>query len=331
MKDIGKLGIGPMSEEVVEAAFCYSEEKNVPLMLIASKNQVDFDGGYVNDWTTRQYADFIKSQKEKFPKAKITVCRDHLGPGFKNDELTDVYQTIDSDLENGFDLIHVDFCHFKGSYEQILDESKKAIEYILEKKPNTLLEVGTDENKGAYLNNLEKVEKEMRFFKSLAPLQFFVCQTASIVKEAHQAGGFNEKFLLDVRKLATKYDIGLKEHNCDYIEAENIKKRKNLIDAVNVAPQFGVIQTMLTLQKAYTYGLDPAEFLDSAYQSGRWKKWLSKNSADNKFLCSVIAGHYVFSSAAYKKLYEKISKHENLRQAIILEQMKNFDVYIKNL
>jgi hypothetical protein len=331
IKTIAKLGIGPMSPQIVEAVFSYSQEKGEPLMLIASKNQIDHDGGYCGNWNTLQYGEYIGKMKQKYQQAKVFVCRDHCGPGFKNDELEDVYKTIDADLENGFDLIHVDFCHFKGSYEQILEESKKAITYILKRKPQILLEVGTDENTGAFLNNLKKIENEMNFFSSFASLHFFVCQTGSLVKEVEQVGGFNKKFLGQVRKLADKYQVGLKEHNCDYIEESEIKKRKGLVDAVNVAPQFGVIQTSITLQKAYTYGIDPSEFLTTAYQSGKWKKWLHKSNLDNKFLCSLVAGHYVFSSNAYQKLYEKICRHENLTQVIINELSKNFDLYLNNL
>jgi hypothetical protein len=308
-----------------------AESNTVPLMLISSKNQIDWDAGYVNNWNTSQYAANIAGMKQKYPKAQVFVCRDHCGPGFKNDDLSDVYKTIDSDLENGFDLIHIDFCHYKGTYEEILEESKKAILHILKHKPKMLLEVGTDENTGAFLNNLEKIENEMKYFSALAPLQFFVCQTGSLVKEEEQAGGFNAEFLKKVRPLAEKYQIGIKEHNCDYIEAEEIAKRKGLVEAVNVAPQFGVIQTALTLAKSYTYGINPEDFLNTAYQSGKWKKWLKNETSQNKYLCSVLAGHYVFASTAYKNLYEKISKHEDFRKAIILEQMKNFDLYIKNL
>jgi D-tagatose-1,6-bisphosphate aldolase subunit GatZ/KbaZ len=331
MKNIGKLGIGPMSKEVVEAAFCYSQEQNEPLMLIATKNQVDYDGGYVNNWTTKAYMDYVKQLKQKYPKAKISVCRDHLGPGFKNDDLSDVYKTIDADIEYGFDLIHVDYCHYKGSRQQLLEESKKAIEYILKKRPEMLLEVGTDENTGAFLEDVSRIGEDMEFFSKIAPLQFFVVQTGTIVKEVNQAGSFNQKFIEKIKPLADKYNVGIKEHNCDYIEAQNLKERKSLVAAVNVAPQFGVVQTALTLQKAFTYGIDPAEFLKAAYQSGKWQKWLHKSNEHNKFLCSLIAGHYVFAGGAYKKLYEKINRHENFRETVIAEVMKNFDIYIKNL
>lgn len=44
-----KLGIGALSSEIIEAVFRYSNNNLIPLMLIASKNQIDWDGGYVNN------------------------------------------------------------------------------------------------------------------------------------------------------------------------------------------------------------------------------------------------------------------------------------------
>jgi len=331
IKNIGKLGVGPMSEEIVEAAFVYSEKFGQPLMLIGTKNQVDHDGGYVNNWTTTEYVDYIKKLKAKYPNAKVYICRDHLGPGFKNYDLKDVYKTADSDIENNFDLIHVDFCHYRGDRAELLEESKKLIKYIHSKKPDMLIEVGTDENAGAFLEDADAIEKDMQYFTNIAPLQFFVVQTGSLTKEQNQAGGFNAEFIAKIKERANKYNVGLKEHNGDYIEKSEISKRKGLIDAINVAPQFGVIQTMLTLQKCHTYGIDFTDFLNDAYGSRKWEKWLLKNNPDNKFLCATIAGHYVFSGDAYKKIYEKISRHENFRQAILEEMMKNFNLYLVNL
>ena len=83
-----------MSEEIIEAAFRYSQEKTKPLMLISSRNQIDWGGGYVNDWTTKQYGAYVASMKKKYRKAKVFICRDHCGPGFNgNDDVQDVYTT----------------------------------------------------------------------------------------------------------------------------------------------------------------------------------------------------------------------------------------------
>ncbi len=331
MNTIAKLGVGPMSPEIVEAVFSYSEKTGKPLMLIASKNQIDWDGGYCGAWTTAEYAEFIGQMKNKYLSSKVYICRDHCGVGFKNDEIYDVYKTIDADLENGFNLIHIDFCHFKGSYEKILESSKKAIEYILKKNPKILLEIGTDENTGEFKEDLGRVEEQMKFFTELAPIKFFVTQTGSLVKETEQVGSFNKVYIEKIRKLADKYQINLKEHNCDYTTAADIAKRKGLIDAVNVAPQYGVIQTMLTLQKAYTYGIDAGDFLNDSYKNGKWEKWLYKNDSSNKQFCAIIAGHYVFANTPYQKLFEKISEKENFKQTIIDEMGKNFNMYLENL
>ncbi|PJA89964.1 MAG: hypothetical protein CO137_01445 [Candidatus Magasanikbacteria bacterium CG_4_9_14_3_um_filter_32_9] len=330
MKPISKLGIGPMSQEIIEAVYRYSENNSEPLMLIASKNQIDWSGGYVNDWTTRQFAEYCNVLKKKYPKAKVYLCRDHCGPGFKNDDINDVYKTINDDLDNGFEVIHIDFCHYKGVYEERLAESKKAIEHILKKKPGTIIEIGTDENKGDFLTNIKHVDSEMEFFKKVAPIHFFVCQTGSLIKEVNQAGAFNTEFLKKIKDLSVKYDFCLKEHNADYLDSRSVAMRKGIIDAVNVAPQYGIIQTTLTLSKCYAYGINVDDYLEDAYMSGKWKKWLKKNDQNNKYLCSVIAGHYNFAKDSYKKIYKEINKYEDFRETIIKEIMNNIDIYIKN-
>ncbi len=331
MPSIAKLGVGPMSPEIVEAVFSYSHKKGQPLMLIASKNQIDWDGGYCGAWTTAEYAGYIQQMQNKYPKAKVYICRDHCGVGFKNDDLEDVYKTIDADIENSFDLIHVDFCHLKSDYDEILQESKKAIEYILKRKSDMLLEIGTDENTGEFKEDFKRVEAQMNFFTSFAPIQFFVTQTGSLVKEVEQVGNFNRPYIEKTRKLANKYQLSLKEHNCDYLKATDITKRRGLIDAVNVAPQYGVIQTKLTLKKAKAYGISVDDFLNDAYESKKWKKWLYKNDASNKHLCAIIAGHYVFANMPYQKLYKKINQQEDFKQAVIDEVSKNFSLYLGNL
>src|SRR4051812_15384473 len=110
------LAIGPMSSEIIEAVFYYSNFFRVPLMLIASKNQIDYAGGYVNNWTTAEYMEFVNTMKKQYPLAKVKICRDHCGPGFNGKtDLKDVYKTIEEDIKTGFDLIHIDFCHCPGT------------------------------------------------------------------------------------------------------------------------------------------------------------------------------------------------------------------------
>lgn len=332
MGPIGKLGIGPMSPETVEAVFRYSDKNPAPLMLIASKNQVDYSGGYVSGWTTSAYAKFTGKLKKQHPKAKVYLCRDHCGPGFNGrQDLKDVYATINSDIENNFDLIHIDFCHYQGSEKTKLLESQKAIEYIQKKSPKMLIEIGTDENTGRDFGDLGRIEKNMDFFASFCKPQFFVCQTGSLIKEINQRGQFQKSYVEKLKRLADKYGFYLKEHNADYLSLKEIRQRRGLVGAVNVAPQFGVIQTFAIINKALEYGVDITDFLEVSYRSGKWQKWLDQNTPENKFLCAVTAGHYNFTSDAYKKIIERINKHENIKETIIGEIVKVIDLYIKNL
>lgn len=331
MELLSKLGIGPMSSEIIEAVFRYSQEKKEPLMLIASKNQIDWDGGYVNNWRTDQYIEYIQQLKTQYPQAEVYICRDHCGLGFKNNDLKDVKKTIDTDIELGFDLIHIDFCHYSNNLDKILEKSKEVIKYIKRKNPQIKIEAGTDENKGQRLNDLKAVEEQVKYFTNICPIEFFVCQTGSLIKEINQIGNFNYEFMQKLKAVAQKYEVKLKEHNADYLDEKQIKQRQGLVNALNVAPQYGVIQTKLTLQKCQTYGIDFSDFLEQAYQSKKWQKWLHQNTAKNKFLCSVIAGHYVFASDAYREIFERINKYEDFKEIIIEEIMKNIDLYVKNL
>lgn len=329
-KSLSKLGVGPMSSEIIEAVFKYSHTKVEPLMLIPSLSQINFKGGYVNSWTTSQFMEFVAQMRKKYSQAVIYACRDHCGPGFNSDSLIDVQKNIDDDISNGFNLIHIDFSKLKGSYEDILSESKKAILNIKAKNPQVMIEVGTDENTGLFLSDLDRIENEMKFFTSIAEIEFFVCQTGSLIKEINQRGSFNASFLGRVKGKADKFNLALKEHNADYLDSVSIKKRKDVIGALNIAPQCGVLQTQLTLQKCLFYGIDATDFLQEAYDSRKWEKWMDKNQPSNMFLCSVIAGHYVFSRKAYKELFEKISQKENFQETLINYFTDYINYYVEN-
>ena len=65
-KIVARFGIGPMSSETIEAVFRYSHFHRKQIMLIASKNQIDYSGGYVNHWTTKEYCSALYELKNKY-------------------------------------------------------------------------------------------------------------------------------------------------------------------------------------------------------------------------------------------------------------------------
>lgn len=326
------LGVGPLSSEIIEAIFRYSHYFRKELMVVASKNQIDYGGGYVNKWTTKDFMEFIREMRLKYPNSHVKICRDHCGPGFNNIfDLEDTYNTIKCDIENGFDLIHIDFCNFRGLKEERLIESKKAIEYCLSLNPNILIEVGTDENIGTNFGiiNLEEIEREVDFFTSFCKPEFYVVQTGSLVREINQAGNFNREFLKEISDLIASKGLKLKEHNADYLSKSEINMRKGVIDAMNIAPQLGVVQTALILKKCLIYGIKFDDFFEEVYSGGKWKKWLNSNTAENKFLCFLIAGHYHFSSDRYKNIINQLKEREDIKEEIIDSMTNLIDHYAR--
>src|SRR3989344_2425835 len=319
-----RLGVGPMSSETIEAVFRYSHFFRRQLMLIASKNQIDANGGYVNNWTTKQYASEIKVLRERYPQSDVKICRDHCGPGFNGVHvLDDTYRTIEDDIKNGFDLIHIDFCHFRGSNGERLAETKRAVEFCLKLKPSILLEIGTDENEGTNytIANIGELEREIDFFRGFCKPEFYVVQTSSLIMEINQVGSFNKPFVERVSRLLDSKEVKLKEHNADYLSKDQIALREGLIGAFNIAPQLGVVQTSLTLAKCLAYGIAWEKFAELAYNGGRWKKWLRTNGPENKMLCVLIAGHYHFSSPIYQEILNQLGEREDIQEIITNQLM----------
>ena len=74
-----------MSKNCIDASIEISNEHNVPLMLIASRRQIDSNesgGGYVNNWTTEKFSEYVKTHDKN---KNIVLCRDHGGP-WQNDK-----------------------------------------------------------------------------------------------------------------------------------------------------------------------------------------------------------------------------------------------------
>ena len=328
-----KLGIGPMSSEVIEAVFRYSTLNRRPIMLVSTKNQIDYKNGYVNNWNTSQYSKFIKTLKKKYIYSNVMICRDHCGPGFNgNYFLKDVYKTISSDIENNFDLIHIDFSKYKKNYSSILKESKKAILFAQSLKKDIKIEVGTDENSGSLLSPffIKDIINEINFFLEFIKPEFYVLQTGSLVLENFQVGKFNSRMLNLLLKKIKKQDIKIKEHNADYLNGQMIAERKKIINAMNIAPQFGVSQTMLVLSESAKYGINVNNYLNKSYESKKWSKWLFKSDKNDKYKCALLAGHYNFNSTEYKKIEEELNKYIDIKEVLINSHYSIIEHYENN-
>ena len=79
-----------MSKNCIDASIELSDKYLLPLMLIASRRQIDFQkigGGYVENWSTYQFSKYVQKNQKK----QIILCRDHGGPWQNNLEIEKNY------------------------------------------------------------------------------------------------------------------------------------------------------------------------------------------------------------------------------------------------
>lgn len=354
-KNCTLLGVGPMSKNCVDAAIELAEQYKTPLMLIASRRQIDseqFGGGYVENWTTKQFADYVI---ERDVNQNIILARDHGGPWqnelekSQNMDLKNAMQSAkdsyQADIDAGFHMLHIDpsvDIHAQPSVDQVLERVYELYDfcwsYAQQKNQDIIFEIGTEEQSGS--NNTQEeleytLEKMNQFCKSnkLPFPTFIVIQAGTRVMETINVGTFDSPMRVanelppeiqipKMINICNKYGIFMKEHNTDYLSTESLRWQPRLgIHAANIAPEFGVAETRAFIkileENSQNDLLD--EFLHLSYDSKKWTKWMLSDSSASDKDKSVIAGHYVFSSE------ECIALKEEAR-----DRIKDLDDFLKN-
>ena len=82
------------------------------------------------------------------------------------------------------------------------------------------------------------------------------------------------------------------------------------IHSANVAPEFGVAETLAFIEILKKYRLDGLveKFVNLSYGSKKWQKWMLLESKAGKMEKAVIAGHYVFSEPGFGEIKECAKK-----------------------
>jgi len=330
------LGLGPMSLEVINSLDFFSKKYNKKIMLICSRNQIEsskLGGGYVNNFSTSEFADFVKSKKNKL----LIMSRDHCGP-FKRDgikknkenlkkEIDNCKISLLDDIKNDFKILHIDTSECGSAKYEIAEELINFCNQTAKtNKKKIFFEFGCEDH--GVLTNFKKFKKDAEFFSKYKNKQFIVCQTGSLVKSTFQIGQFDINSVKIMKKIAKDNGLLLKEHNCDYLNFEQIQLRKEYgINAINIAPELGSIQSNLTYNLAKKFQLD--EEINSFYQfvlkKGKWKKWNYNN--ENNLIKYYSAGHYHFGSKIYKTFLNKINRKVNFQNLLNKSIEKNLIRY----
>ncbi|CAL9562690.1 class II D-tagatose-bisphosphate aldolase non-catalytic subunit [Streptomyces lavenduligriseus] len=330
-----RLGVGPMSKNAVDAAIQVAYRRKRRLMLIPSRRQVEAaeqGGGYVEGWTTETFAEYVRSRD---PEGLILLCRDHGGPYQNPQERLQRYsieqamksaaESYAEDIRQGFDLLHVDTSVDLDGVASLEDAIDRAVELYGQSVETarslgraTLFEIGF-EDQGSDTNDPEEFEEQVttaleRLKGAGLPLPtFIVAQTATKVMETRNVGALTiAPFAVAsaVRSLVAvtrRHGIALKAHNCDYLSRDQLRFLNAAgVDALNVAPEFGVVETraFLALLEELNLPVQRERFLEAAYDSGSWAKWMHPETTASDTDRAVIAGHYTFATEDFQALKE---------------------------
>ncbi len=360
LKDRGErftlLGVGPMSRTLLTASLELAKEKDFPIMLIASRNQVDsdeFGHGYVCSWDQDRFVADVEDARRRLGfDGLVYLCRDHGGPWQRDEErragltvgeaMEICKRSYIHDIESGFDLLHIDPTkdpHISGTVplQLVLDRTIDIIgelEDFRKKKglPEIGYEAGTEETNGgltsveAFSDFVDRLISAMAK-EGLQPPEFVVGQTGTLTRLTENVGHFNAENAARLSASAARHGVGVKEHNGDYLPDAILLDHPLLgVTAMNVAPEFGVVETRAWLElakvEARCTAADRRSSLapvmsEHAVRSERWRKWMVGDTGkmdvgevlrDAALTAEItdICGHYTYEIPAVKTEMQKM-------------------------
>jgi hypothetical protein len=237
----------------------YSHTRKVPIGLVCSTNQVNRFMGYTG-FTTSSLADKIREFNKEFDEAQITLCRDHLG---RDCRIDDAIRTAIDDAQEGVHIIHIDSDDI-AFIDRIMHE-------VLKINPSVQFELGPGEGTTSTSARL-LIEKMRRIvpFSLKDRVVYLAYPNGCRIKGIANTNPININVLRDVKALGFK----LKGHNADYTCRDTLRLLAQHLDAINVAPQLGVIMTSAYMTFGRMIG-DPDMMMwsEMVYESRSWHKW----------------------------------------------------------
>lgn len=282
--------IGPMSKTIVDVILDFSKKRGIRVGLIPSRRQIEYNGGYVNNWTTEEFTKYVKTIDRE-----AIIIRDHGGP-MQGSTPDDGSQSMMTDCAF-FNGIHVDVWKAYQNIDDAIEVTTMNILTCLSINPNLFFEVGTEESIRKY--EAEDLDYILTKLKSNLPdhyqkIKYAVVQAGTSLKNTTNTGSYNKTRLQGMVDICKKHGVLSKEHNGDYISQEDkLSKFSTGLDCINIAPEFGVIETETILRNLT---LDEKERMFTiCHDSKKWVKWVNKDFCphDNKNETIKICGHYV--------------------------------------
>ena len=365
------LGVGPMSKNVIDSSIELSNAYKSPIILIASRRQIEcekFGGGYVNNFNTKDFSNYVhKNNKSKF----IYLARDHGGPWQNSNDITNkislskamysAKKSFEEDIDNNFKFIHIDTSedinkkiNFKSSMDRLFELYEHCYAYSKRKRKEILFEIGTEEQNGS-TNSFEELRETLNLLSvfckknKLPKVTFVVIQSGTKVMERRNIGSFEspvrvkneipvEIHLIKILEICKEYNVYMKEHNTDYLSNDSLKWHPRIgIHAANVAPEFGVTETLSLVEILKKNKLNNYlnKFIEISYNSKKWSKWVIDKSLISDYEKAIISGHYIFSNENFLEIKKNVNqilrkKNINLDHELKKSIKKSILRYIKS-
>jgi D-tagatose-1,6-bisphosphate aldolase subunit GatZ/KbaZ len=313
------LAVCPNSEAVLRASVLAAARARAPMLLAATLNQVDLDGGYTG-WRP---ADLVRVTRD-FEKAygytgRVYACIDHGGPWLKDkhtverwsleDSMEAVRQSLIAALEAGYDLLHVDPTVDRTlppgeniRIETVVERTLKLIRQVETHRrenqlPRVAYEVGTEEVHGglADMTTFRAFLQGLRSGLARAGLNdVWPCFIVGKVGTDLHTTFFDGDVALALYREVQPYGSVIKGHYTDSVE-NPAGYPASFMGGANVGPEFTEIEhdTLVELAErersclghnAEAQGSGIGRALENAvFESNRWRKWLQAGEVNDFF------------------------------------------------
>jgi D-tagatose-1,6-bisphosphate aldolase subunit GatZ/KbaZ len=313
------LAVCPNSAAVLEAAVKAASRSRAPMLLAATLNQVDVDGGYTG-WTPAQFVSQLHDLAQKYSWAgPLYPCLDHGGPWLKDRHTLDrlsleatmaaVKASLVACVEAGYQLLHIDptvdrtlppgqpvpLDVVAGRTVELMAHAEQARQ--AHGLPPIAYEVGTEEVHGGLVDQarfeqfLEVLRQQLEAQHLLGAWPcFMVAQVGTDLHTTYFDPAAARRLYTTLAPLGSL----AKGHYTDWVENPQDYPATG-VGGANVGPEFTSHEVLALKDLEFQEDAwcrqrsdrQPAQFLKTleaaVIASGRWKKWLQPGELGLEF------------------------------------------------
>lgn len=307
------LAVCPNSEAVARAALPAAREANAPLLLAATLNQVDSDGGYTG-WTPGGLVDFVQREAARIGlEAPVLPCLDHGWPWLKDrhtkeglsllETMQAVKESLEACIDAGYALLHIDPTVDRTlpdgepiPIQWVVDRTLELIEHaegyrIAQGRPPIGYEVGKEEVHGG-LADMQNFDAFLhRLDEGLTARELTHAWPAFVVGKVGtdlHTSYFEPSVAHVLTPRVRPFGALIKGHYTDRVDNPEDYPLSGM-GAANVGPEFTeeeylALVDLIALERklGMDSGLEEA-LRDAVVSSNRWKKWLQPEEPGVEF------------------------------------------------